>query len=767
MPKNTLRKDEIEQWTHGRPNAISEILINGFSLLKESTTERTGDGQEARYKVDKIDVTALYQKVTANIFDKFTIKGDNKIAIREHNKPEVDGSALLGAYFRSSLIGADDHNIVELSKQELQAIYDFVEPLVPAVPQGVTAKMWLDSFEGSAHEKHKKVLNALIFQGITEEEKASMFKGKYKGNVDDMLDSMLNIVDFMRTPFRILDSEEAAIKAQAKKRGGQAKLSGIDLQWTTMLKAFQTSMNSMIALKHASKQKDDAEIIKGGLHETLMWCQGSFGIENTRYQMRAEFAAETEKSKQLFQQILTVLGFAGEDPEAALPVISSYVHDFRETLIQSNAEKADAIRAMPLTQLFTEYADVWQKRYDVLNVKLVAAQKETSDVGEQVRAKQLTVEQQTAQLSEIRLALESSKKQVSALERQLQETKERAKQDIGKLSEETQQTIQNQSSELESTRKKMQTLEERFHAMELRVQEAEQQSQQIEKLQLQISALENQLRLAKQTQEKSSTVEALEDQLRKAQLQNKDLLSQLELARAPKESIVVEDHSQELEEMHQEIISLRQQLELAQQSRKVEIGSGKATAVDDHPKAEVEQIQLGHEAIELQHKKTKLSFALGKIASSLKDEDIARIQKQIDDSQSEKSLELPEHEIQSLNAINKFINEINKGILKRAHWYTSDPYDKITAIEGAFKALTMQEKIKLVLLTDKQIETELKTKDLKNDHIAVLLQELHHNRSWIPFSEATSFTLFKTGVKNLSKNVSEDVRLELGIQQAI
>jgi hypothetical protein len=781
MPKNALRKDEIEQWTHGRPNAISEILINGFAVLKETATERTGDGAEARYKVGKVDVTAIYQKVTTNIFDKFTIKGQHKLAIRELNKADIDGSALLGAYFRSSLIGADGQGIVALNEQELKAVYDFVESLVPAEPHGVTPKLWLDSFEGTAKEKHKKVLTALIFQGVSEEERASMFKEKYEEHVNNMLDSMLNIVDFMRTPLRTLDNEEAAIKLLAKKAGGVAKTSGVDLQWGSMLKAFQTSMDQMIAQKHISKQRSDAELIKDGLHETLMWCQGSFGIENTRYQMSTEFALETAKGSQAFKQIQDTLGFAEEDPETAFPVISAYVHEFRENLIKADAEKAEAIRAMPLKQLFTEYADVWQKSYDALKAQFTAAQKETSEAREQVAAKQVTIEQQIAQLDEIRVALESGKKQILVLERQFKDATEKAKLDASIASSGMLQNI-----ELESMRDKMRALEERFRVMELRAKEAERlsqqkgstalkleeqvqlmtvkahkaelQDQQLKELQLKVADLEKQLLLAKQTPEKGSNIEALEEQLREAQLQNSELLSQLKLAQTSKEPVVVEDHSLELNEMRQEIIRLKQELELAQQSKKPTIDSGKSAVM-----AEVGQIQRGEEALALERKKTSLSVALGEIKRSLKKDDFERILNQINDSKSVKELELPEHEIQSLTAINQFIDEINKGILKRAHWYTSDPYEKTEKIKHAFNTLTMKEKVQLMLLSDKEIQTELKSKD-QHDHIGLLLHELHQNRSWIPFSEATSFTLFKSGIKNISPKISEDVRQELGLQ---
>lgn len=70
-----------------------------------------------------------------------------------------------------------------------------------------------------------------------------------------MLDSLLNVVDFMRTPFRVLSNEEDAEKFKAKQNGTATITSGVDLQWTSTLKAFKESMKQMLKVKRNGEQK--------------------------------------------------------------------------------------------------------------------------------------------------------------------------------------------------------------------------------------------------------------------------------------------------------------------------------------------------------------------------------------------------------------------------------------------------------------------------------------------------------------------------------
>ena len=232
MPTIALSGQDQEQWTHGSPAALSNMLLNGFMFLQESTTVKN----KAKHMVEGVDATTAYSKVFTNITNMFSPMGNAKLrsgTLKDKSNQFLDYSALLGAYFRSSINGKDGDPIVGLSADQLVAVYNFVQPLVPP---NTTAKAYLDGLAGTPSAKHKAVLKELLFLGVTPDERANMVKSKYREKADDFIDSMLSVVDFMRTPFSVLDAQEAAEVAAAKKSGVAVKTSGVDLQWSSMQK---------------------------------------------------------------------------------------------------------------------------------------------------------------------------------------------------------------------------------------------------------------------------------------------------------------------------------------------------------------------------------------------------------------------------------------------------------------------------------------------------------------------------------------------------
>jgi hypothetical protein len=296
-----LELSELEQWTTGRPDLIFEMLSNGFRFIRETTTQKTSSKgeDEGTYSANSHDVTEGYDKILTNIFNTFAMRGNNKLQITQENKAPLDGSALLGAYLRS---GLEDGNgkIVELTEEQRKAVHKFVMPIVP---EGVEAEDYLNSLKVNPREGHKEVLKRLIYQGVSKEEQEQLVKDKYKKSTDTMLDSLLNVVDFMRTPFRVLSNEEDAEKFKAKQNGTATITSGVDLQWTSTLKAFKESMKQMLKVKRNGEQKKDAESLQTSIVEKLGTAQGCFGIANEKFKASAERRALEERLKEADRKI--------------------------------------------------------------------------------------------------------------------------------------------------------------------------------------------------------------------------------------------------------------------------------------------------------------------------------------------------------------------------------------------------------------------------------------------------------------------------------
>lgn len=145
--QTTIRSEELAQWTPARPAIISEILIHGLGFL-ESTT--SGE-----------NVSPGYQKATANILAAFAPTGASTLKISQHGKSPLDGSALLGAYFRSKK-GTNGQPIISLTEEQIAAVHKFVEPIVY---QGYTPQHYLDSFNGKPTDNHQRGFKTNYFSG--------------------------------------------------------------------------------------------------------------------------------------------------------------------------------------------------------------------------------------------------------------------------------------------------------------------------------------------------------------------------------------------------------------------------------------------------------------------------------------------------------------------------------------------------------------------------------------------------------------------------
>lgn len=173
-----------------------------------------------------------------------------------------DASALLGAYLRQG-ITIDDVPIVELSPEQIEVVHNFVSPLIP--PE-FTPKQFFEGLKGKPSEKHAAILKLLIFKDIPAEKLEKMHKDKYAKHVNSLIESILNLADFMRTPFNVLVLEEKAAVAAAKKMGSpHAQTSGIDLQWTSMYKAIEQSLQNVIETKK-EKVKKQGHILRLSSH---------------------------------------------------------------------------------------------------------------------------------------------------------------------------------------------------------------------------------------------------------------------------------------------------------------------------------------------------------------------------------------------------------------------------------------------------------------------------------------------------------------------
>ncbi|MCE0724285.1 MULTISPECIES: hypothetical protein [Legionella] len=734
MP-SSLKSKELSQWTHGNPDLIAKLLFNLFSFLQLETNKGK-------------DPNLAYKKAAENIGNFISLLGDQRLHIPQPGKASVDGSALLGAYLRLG-VTLNDKPIVELSEEQIEAVHTFVKPLIP---EGFTPKQFFDGIEGSPSKKHAAILKLLIFKGISPEHKDEMFKGKYAEKVNTLLDSVLNLVDFMRTPFSVLVLEEKAAVAAAKKLGKEnAQTSGIDLQWTSMYKAIERSLQDIINLKKGSAEK--AEKFLQEIKPSLTQCQQCFGIANTRYEVQKEYAAETKKREEDLSETFKSLGFPDGNPAK----IAHYISEFRQSLIGKEPEKAEAIKIMTLKQLINTYAAQWQAALDKIKRDLASSKEEVQKTKDTLQQKESALFESDNQLQSLRLQYETLKLK----------------------SDEAGREFERQSSELARLKKVESTSKQTIKELELAIQTT-QKDQQINTT---LEQLEKQLRIAKKENEQlrskvslaqkhEQTLLELQKQLEDLRKDNESLHRQLEAKKQTTKptSEVPSEVSQlkaQLESLHRENDSLRQTSpEVDKRSKASSSGvQSEVSMLRSQLKLlRIENNKLREELSNVKPPlpklvpklpdlgiKADLLIALGELR--LNKGDRIRMRDTIIASKEEKQLSDIGTEIKRLQKINEFIETINKGILERAGFFSSDPYKKTKAIETAFQELSVDDKYKLATLSEEKINEELSKENGEETDIGKFLKAIHHKRGFIAIHQATSFTFFKSNIGNLDKEL--------------
>jgi hypothetical protein len=411
-----LKSEEQEQWTIGSPNLLSEMLMNTVLLLREVTTEKNKKNGQEVYSVSNVNMTSAYAQVLTNITELIAPTGASKlqsVALKEKGRP-LDYSALLGAYFRSKVTQPDAQPLVILSDDQKSSVYKFVAPLVP---ENCTPEKFLDSFNRTPKENHKAVLDMLIFKGITSDQKAQMFKEKYRNGAERLLDSILTIVEFMRTPFGVLDAESENAVKNAKAMGlAAAKTSGIDLQFSSMINAMKESIEVILRVK-SGKISPEVMDLKEKMLNALNKCNGSFGIANERYKfakiilnLRNEAEStlnERNKLTESTQKFLQELGTLGNTLEAASAEITPYLSQLRKIVLENSNHtlSKDDIDAMPLTTLISTYgtqlgdtARQWQAAFEQVTTEKTSLSNKLTMVEEQLNKLQIQEQKLQAEM---------------------------------------------------------------------------------------------------------------------------------------------------------------------------------------------------------------------------------------------------------------------------------------------------------------------------------------------------------------------------------
>ncbi|WP_412757708.1 hypothetical protein [Legionella bozemanae] len=738
MP-SSLKSKELSQWTHGNPDLIAKLLFNLFSFLQLETNKGK-------------DSNLTYRKVAENIGNFISLLGDQRLHIPQPGKASIDGSALLGAYLRLG-ITLNDKPIVELSEEQIEAVHTFVKPLIP---EGFTPKQFFDGLDGSPSKKHATILRLLIFKDISPEHQKEMFKDKYATKVNNLLDSVLSLVDFMRTPFSVLVLEEKAAVAAAKKaKKENAPTSGIDLQWTSMYKAIEQSLQDIIHLKKGSAEKADKFLQE--IKPSLTQCQQCFGIANTRYEVQKELVAETQKRDEELSETFKALGF----PEGNPAKITHYIAAFRESLIQKEPEKAEAINNMTLTQLINTYAAQWQAALDKIKRELLSSKEELQKTKDTLQQKESVFAESEIQLQSIKQQHETLKLQLDEANRQLkqqhselerlQKVESTSKETITKLKEEIERIridIQQKSTALVQLEEQFQAVKKENEELKSKLSVAQKHEQTVLELQKQLESLrqenvllqqrllEAEKQLPKSSSEGTSEVSELRSRLESLQQENELLRQPRDVGKQAKESS---------SEIAPEVAQLRSQLEFLQ-NENIQLKEALRQQTQPMPKEQPAPLDLSA-------KKADLLLALGALRLNMSD--MIKIKDKIMASKEVKQLLEVNTEIKCLQKINEFIENINKGILERAGFFSSDPHKKTKAIETAFQELSVSDKYKIATLSEESINEELSRDSGEESDIGKFLKAIHHKRGFIPIHQATSFTFFKSKISALDQELQQ------------
>ncbi|KTD40663.1 hypothetical protein [Legionella parisiensis] len=725
----SLNANELSQWTDGDADLLSKLLLYLFLFMRTATN----NGKDTNF---------AYERVEANIRNFISVRGDDRLHIPVLNRASVDASALLGAYLRQDIV-LKGKPIVELSDEQIQVVHNFVKPLIP---EGFTPKIFFDGLEGSPAQKHVTILKLLIFKGVSTEDQKGMFKPKYAENVDALLDSVLKLVEFMRTPFKVLDLEEIASKALAKQLGKeQASTSGIDLQWASLYNAINRCLEDIITLKKGKIGKA-GEFLEQ-IHEFLGTCQKCFGVANAGYKVKKEILVEIQKRDEELSETFKALGF----PEGNPVKITHYITAFRESLVQREPEKAEAIKAMTLTQLINTYAAQWQAALDKIKNELASSKQELQKTKDTLHQQESALAQSDKQLKSVQrqyeaLKLESDKtsrtleKQHLELER-LKQVESTSKETIKKLKEEIEKTridAQQNSSNLVKLEKEVSAVKRENEELKIQLVSAKKHEQTVLELRRRLEALQRenillkqQLQVEKQTPKSSgeATSEVSELRFQLESMQPRDIGKHAK-GSSTNDTLEVTQLRSQLESIQKENIQLKEVLRQTQ------------------PMSREQRVLPGLSTI-----KADLLIALG--ALRLNRSDMIGIKDKIIKSKEGEQLLEIDTEIKRLQKINMFIENINKGILERAGFFSSDPHKKTKAIETAFQELSVDDKYKIATLSEESINEELNKNRGEESDIGKLLKAIHHKRGFIPIHQATSFTFFKNGIGHLKQDLEK------------
>lgn len=374
MPAITPHGSERGQWTVGSPNITAELLNNVFIYLQQGTTTTstkkivkntpvaatsgitTNKTKEDHYTNDTgEDVTSFYNIIFDNINRFFNVNGKERLVGPTENNRPIDYSALLGAYYRSKLVYPDGTVAVALSNDELQAVYQFVDPIVSQINNElarsnnspISAAQYLDSFGKSPKENHSTILKALVFCGIPEEKRSSMF-GKKSENANNVLETVFNTLEFIRTPLRILIAEtEVSDKvAQSKdtvrnpREKAKGTISPVDQQWTHLISGMKQTVTDFSNSDKLFSAISQIEHVTFNLNNC-------FGTENARITVMSEVAKFLE-------------GKGATDESVALQL-----DGLRKSVVESSQGtlSAEAVYAMPVFTLFNTLILQWRNAY--------------------------------------------------------------------------------------------------------------------------------------------------------------------------------------------------------------------------------------------------------------------------------------------------------------------------------------------------------------------------------------------------------------------
>lgn len=319
MPERiTLSSTDRMPWTRENSSLISSLLINVVGLIKEAEVMGPNNSELNEWAT----------KLQTNATEGFSTKNFYR------------GQAAIGAYFRSSEIGEGTVNFTPEDKKAVLLELgiknsDWSHQNMSTWNQDDVEKHWesakkcLDQFrvEGMAPgEAHRSFLRSLYFNETKDiladfspssspvtvsESKSdtssvhskgsstntSKIKPKYQRHVSDLLDSVMQVTELVRTPFDVI---EAYHKAHADKS------SAPDLQWSSAQKALKSAAQSLYDTKKGQKS-ENMEKYKSAIEQDMMKLSAAFSAEtariNERHAQRVIFAKER---KQLEDQIATL-----------------------------------------------------------------------------------------------------------------------------------------------------------------------------------------------------------------------------------------------------------------------------------------------------------------------------------------------------------------------------------------------------------------------------------------------------------------------------